>query len=184
MANLLLGILAEASPDLPDSSDWKGEKINTAKSEKPEDFNKYLLEFQSIERRNVALFLPDIFQNQDQFSPLIRRFVQVGETQEDRIRNAFELGFEKGFDKVLLIRSNYLPAIKSHLNKLAEQLNQADLVVIPGENGKIVALGLTKDLFWNWSLFDWDEDEVVVEMLAFCHESGIKYDLSQLDTTA
>lgn len=181
-SNILLGILVEGDQVQADGPMEDVVKTEAGSLYEQEASNLFLLDFQSVTHRSSALFLSDILKNQDRFSPLIRRFVQVGETKAERIRNAFELGFEKGFDRVLLFQSSRISAFQPLLQQAADQLLETPLVVIPAENGKVVALGMDASVFWQWSLFDLDEDEVVVEMLAFCRESGIKYALSQTES--
>jgi rSAM/selenodomain-associated transferase 1 len=71
------------------------------------------------------------------------KYVQSGMDLGERMLNAFEAGFDLGYDKVILIGSD-LPDLNSSLLESAfSKLDSADLVFGPAEDGGYYLIGMT-----------------------------------------
>ncbi|MFZ9047021.1 MAG: TIGR04282 family arsenosugar biosynthesis glycosyltransferase, partial [Cyclobacteriaceae bacterium] len=68
--------------------------------------------------------------------------VQTGNTLGERIKNAFDHAFEKGYSRVTIIGSDCYDLKKKHLEEAFDQLEINDVVVGPAKDGGFYLLGL------------------------------------------
>ncbi|MEX0360564.1 MAG: TIGR04282 family arsenosugar biosynthesis glycosyltransferase, partial [Allomuricauda sp.] len=76
--------------------------------------------------------------------------LQNGTDLGQRMLNAFQEGFESGYEKIVIIGSDMYDLSQADLELAFSQLNQHDYVVGPAEDGGYYLLGMTalnKELF-------------------------------------
>lgn len=72
---------------------------------------------------------------------------QIGVTFGDRLTNALQTVFEKGFENVIVVGNDCLTLQVNHLQETEKKLLSNDLVIGPDFSGGIYLLGLTKSSF-------------------------------------
>jgi hypothetical protein len=133
--------------------------------------------FSDIHETEVAIFHPSMANAGDYFPSHYRRFIQVGHFLEDRIRNVFELCFEKGYQKVIFVDSAAAFASKEKFQNWVNHLDSHDLVFVPSETGAVYIAGMNLNVFPIWDSFQFYQDESVVEMLSDCIRHNVSYSL-------
>jgi hypothetical protein len=68
--------------------------------------------------------------------------IQQGNTLGERMKNAFQLAFDKGYSRVTIIGSDCYDLKKRHLDEAFDQLEINDVVVGPAKDGGYYLLGL------------------------------------------
>ena len=68
--------------------------------------------------------------------------VQTGNTLGERMQNAFQYAFDKGYSRVTIIGSDCYDLTTKHLDEAIDQLEINDVVVGPAEDGGYYLLGL------------------------------------------
>lgn len=90
-----------------------------------------------------------------------QKFVQQGNNLGERMQNAFQHGFEKGYENIILIGSD-LPSIsKEIIDTGFKKLNNNDVVFGPAEDGGYYLIGMSK---MNTSVFEnkpWSQSELL-----------------------
>lgn len=123
----------------------------------------------------IAVFQDSLSDPLDFYPPNFRRFKQVGEEFQDKIRNLFELGFEKGYDRILFMD----PLLIFHFDNLLEDVlsNWAKNTVlfIPQMDGKVALCGMEEAHFWDWQNFNFHKNEEVVELISDCNAKKIPF---------
>lgn len=87
---------------------------------------------------------------------------QQGDDLGQRMQNAFEQAFAKGYERVCIIGSDLMDLSTEVIEQAFEKLNQRDVVVGPSEDGGYYLLGMNQmipDLFKNKA---WSTDEVFI----------------------
>lgn len=104
---------------------------------------------------------------------------QQGENLGQKMANAFETVFEKGFDRAVLVGTD-IPEIDNEIMILAGQaLEQADGVIGPSQDGGYYLIGLTRSVF-SKTLFNdinWSTSEVLGQTLDIFKKQSIQYKL-------
>ncbi|MFY0603778.1 MAG: TIGR04282 family arsenosugar biosynthesis glycosyltransferase [Flavobacteriaceae bacterium] len=72
------------------------------------------------------------------------KFVQQGEDLGMRMKNAFQHGFDKGYENIILIGSDLPNISKSIIDSGFEKLEHSDAVFGPAEDGGYYLIGLSK----------------------------------------
>jgi hypothetical protein len=130
-----------------------------------------------ITETEVAVFHPSMANTGDYFPSHYRRFIQVGHFLEDRIRNVFELCFEKGYQQVLFVDSAAAFISAKKIKNFISHLDSHDLVFVPSETGSVHIAGMQLNVFPVWDSFQFYQDESVVEMLSDCIRHNVSYSL-------
>lgn len=103
---------------------------HTAKTVKKVEADKMVFYSEYVE-------VEDVFEGED-----FDYNVQVGNTLGERMQNAFNHAFEKGYSRVTIIGSDCYDLKKKHLEEAFDQLEINDVVVGPAEDGGYYLLGL------------------------------------------
>jgi len=91
--------------------------------------------------------------------------IQTGKDLGDRISNAVKIGFEKGYQKIVIIGADLFDLQTTDLEKAFEGLESYETCIGPAEDGGYYLLGLS---FWDKSLFQekaWGTDQVLAQTL-------------------
>lgn len=154
--------------------------INPSLGDEPRVYiywNSLLSAFHQPGKLDVAVFLPGILRGVDHYNNEFRRFSIIGQTPEAQISNCFELGFEKGFDRVVVLREDWLEAKTPLIQEVISTPPTIKMSFVPARDGSIGCWAMHRELFWTWPRFDVLEKEIVVEMISLCMEKNINYQL-------
>lgn len=94
--------------------------------------------------------------------PLIR---QEGESLGDRMRNAFDWGFGRGFQRVVLIGSDAPTLPTDFIRQAFDHLHHLPRVIGPSRDGGYYLIGSRPPLADLFSGVPWGSDQVLVETL-------------------
>jgi glycosyltransferase A (GT-A) superfamily protein (DUF2064 family) len=72
---------------------------------------------------------------------------QQGHTFGERLANAIESVFARGYERVISLGNDCLQLQPQHILKAAQQLQQHDLVLGPAADGGVYLLGISKSLY-------------------------------------
>ncbi|MCI4669359.1 MAG: TIGR04282 family arsenosugar biosynthesis glycosyltransferase [Bacteroidia bacterium] len=70
------------------------------------------------------------------------RFQQFGEELGDRMLNAFQMGFSKGYKKIIIIGSDNALLTEAHISTAFHSLEDHDVVIGPAKDGGYYLLGM------------------------------------------
>ncbi len=105
------------------------------------------------------------------------KFVQKGEDLGERMLNAFEYGFEQGYEKVILIGSD-LPDISSEIiTQGFSTLNDSEVVFGPAEDGGYYLIGMTKPQKHIFENKPWSEASLLETTLQELDKKNVKVSL-------
>lgn len=91
--------------------------------------------------------------------------LQVGEDLGDRMYNAFQGGFNAGYEKIVIIGSDLIALESSDISTAISKLDDNDIVIGPAEDGGYYLLGMKKvpeNIFTNK---EWGTDTVLADTL-------------------
>jgi rSAM/selenodomain-associated transferase 1 len=115
-----------------------------------------------------------------------KKFVQEGENLGIRMRNAFQNGFDEGYDNVILIGSDLPNISKEIIDTGFDALENNDLVFGPAEDGGYYLIGMSK---MNTSVFEnkpWSKSDLLTVTLEQLKEqqqsTGFIETLNDIDT--
>ncbi|MGB5237785.1 MAG: TIGR04282 family arsenosugar biosynthesis glycosyltransferase [Flavobacteriaceae bacterium] len=148
-------------------------KTRLAKTVGPQialDIYIFLVEHTSVISKNLTsqkwVFYSEHKASGDLFNDdIYEKYCQEGRDLGERMHNAFQLGFEKGFEKIIVIGSDIYDLEESDLNKAFKALDDAEYVLGPAQDGGYYLLGMktpNAKLFENKS---WGTDKVLDETL-------------------
>jgi len=124
-----------------------------------------------------AVFQDTLSDPTDLYPSTYRRFKQIGNRINEKIRNMFELGFEKGYEKVVFVD----PILAFHSTNIIKEIQNnwkpGSLLFLPDSNGKIALCGMDEDHFWQFENFEFQENEAIVEVLSDCNSKNIPFTL-------
>lgn len=103
---------------------------NTAKVVKKVDVDKIVFYSEYVE-------VEDAFDAEN-----IEYHIQEGNELGERMKNAFQVGFDKGYSRVIIIGSDCYDLKKKHLEEAFDKLEINDIVVGPAKDGGYYLLGL------------------------------------------
>jgi hypothetical protein len=103
--------------------------------------------------------------------------VQVGSNLGQRMKNAFEKGFEDGYERIVLIGSD-LPDISSkHIENGLEALKEVDAVFGPAIDGGYYLIGLSQIKSCVFDNKPWSQSNLLDETLEELTQKNISYKL-------
>ena len=103
------------------------------------------------------------------------RMVQSGDNLGERMKNAFDGSFKKGYQKVCIIGSDCLEITPGIINKAFAALENHDAVIGPARDGGYYLLGMkqmTPTLFENKK---WSTDKILAATVADFKQLGLSY---------
>jgi len=95
-----------------------------------------------------------------------KKFVQEGKNLGIKMQNAFQNGFEEGYENIILIGSDLPTISKEIIESGFEKLTTNDVVFGPAEDGGYYLIGLSK---MNTSIFEdkpWSQSDLLTVTLA------------------
>lgn len=116
----------------------------------------------------------------------LKHNVQTGNSLGERMRNAFQYAFDKGYSRVTIIGSDCHELTPKHLDEAFDQLEINDVVVGPAKDGGYYLLGLNGACP---ALFDGKEyshekvfEELIEEINKLALEHHVLETLNDIDT--
>ena len=117
----------------------------------------YLLEHTEKTIRNLqsdkAVYYSVKVRNQDIWdNSIYQKYEQKGEDLGLRMLDAFKNGFQKGYEKVIIVGSDLFDLKEKHILEAIQKLEKRDVVIGPAEDGGYYLLGmktLHADVFKN-----------------------------------
>jgi hypothetical protein len=128
----------------------------------------------------MAYFQNSLSPVKDLFPTGFRRFVLIGNSLEEQLRNVFELGFEKGFKRVLFVEPVPENVSTEKICRILEQWEEGDVIFAPAADGSLTCWGFRESAFWRWDEFRFFEPAIVVEMISEAREKMIPYRIAEL----
>lgn len=134
------------------------------------DIYKFLLEHTVNITKNLAAdkeiwYSEEIWEDDMWPSSLYHKRLQKGASLGNRMANAFQEGFEHGYERIIIIGSDLYDLNTEDLSNAFNRLKQHDYVIGPAEDGGYYLLGMTKftpELFQNKN---WGSDSVLTDTL-------------------
>ena len=109
--------------------------------------------------------------------------IQIGKNLGEKISNAFNWGFEKGYKKIIIIGSDLWDLNEEIINKSFLELNKNKVVIGPSIDGGYYLLGLNKKMPKIFEGIKWGTQSVLAETLKLLeHEPYILPELNDIDT--
>jgi len=109
--------------------------------------------------------------------------IQIGKTLGEKISNAFNWGFEKGYKKIIIIGSDLWDLNEEIINTGFIELNKNKVVIGPSIDGGYYLLGLNKKMPKIFEGIKWGTQSVLAETLKLLeHEPYILPELNDIDT--
>tara|TARA_B100001564_G_scaffold312041_1_gene284744 strand:+ start:67 stop:675 length:609 start_codon:yes stop_codon:yes gene_type:complete len=109
--------------------------------------------------------------------------IQIGKNLGEKISNAFNWGFEKGYKKIIIIGSDLWDLNEEIINKGFLELNKNKVVIGPSIDGGYYLLGLNKNMPKIFEGVKWGTQSVLTETLKLLeHEPYILPELNDIDT--
>lgn len=103
--------------------------------------------------------------------------VQTGNTLGERMQNAFNHAFEKGYSRVTIIGSDCYDLKKKHLEEAFDQLEINDVVIGPAEDGGYYLLGLNGPCPALFEGKEYSHEKVFEELMKEVQELELEYHL-------
>ena len=109
--------------------------------------------------------------------------IQIGKNLGEKISNAFNWGFEKGYKKIIIIGSDLWDLNEEIINTGFIELNKNKVVIGPSIDGGYYLLGLNKKMPKIFEGIKWGTQSVLAETLKLLeHEPYILPELNDIDT--
>lgn len=112
------------------------------------------------------VYYSEEIENEDVWNKAIfKKKVQTGSNLGERMKNAFQEGFQEGYENIIIIGSDLYDLDDRDLDKAFEALENSDYIIGPAVDGGYYLLGmksLNLDLFKNKS---WSTDSVFRETI-------------------
>ena len=109
--------------------------------------------------------------------------IQIGKNLGEKISNAFNWGFEKGYKKIIIIGSDLWDLNEEIINKGFLELNKNQVVIGPSIDGGYYLLGLNKKMPKIFEGIKWGTQSVLAETLKLLdHDPYILPELNDIDT--
>lgn len=132
----------------------------------------------STVRSDKAVFYSEFVDDDDLWNNYFyQKYYQEGDGLGDRMKNAFSLAFEKGYNQVLIIGSDCYELTSAIIEQAFELLDEKEVAIGPASDGGYYLLGmhkLHKELFLNKK---WSSENVLLDTLLDLKEKNISYGL-------
>ncbi len=111
------------------------------------DIYKFLLNHtvsitKNLNTTKTVYYSDTIWENDIWDTPIFTKKLQNGSDLGDRMQRAFQEGFEEGFERIIVIGSDMYDLSQTDLETAFYQLDNADIVIGPAEDGGYYLLGM------------------------------------------
>lgn len=110
---------------------------------------------------------------------LYQKYVQIEGGLGEKMQHAFQLAFNQGYEKVVIIGSDCPELTTEIVEEALASLSEVDVVFGEAEDGGYYLLGMNKlvpDLFANKK---WSTETVLADSIQDCESLGLSYQLLQ-----
>ncbi len=111
---------------------------------------------------------------------------QVESDLGGRMQNAFELLFDKGYERIVIIGSDCYELTSAIIEDAFNKLETSEVVIGPAKDGGYYLLGLTRPIPALFTGITWSTNTVYTSTVKVLNSLGISYDttpvLSDIDT--
>lgn len=105
------------------------------------------------------------------------KYLQSGVDLGDRMKNAFNCVFAKGYSKVIIIGSDCFELTPDILNSAFDKLNRSDIVIGPAKDGGYYLLGMGKPNPYLFDNIQWSTNRVLHETIEIMRENNLSFSL-------
>lgn len=112
-------------------------------------------------------------------SKTYKKYVQEGKDLGEKMKNAFELMFSKGYENIIIIGSDCFQLTTDNLENSFANLAKRDVVIGPAQDGGYYLLGMKRlhsRLFENK---EWSTENVFLDTLLDVEKENLSYFLSE-----
>ncbi|WP_044402331.1 TIGR04282 family arsenosugar biosynthesis glycosyltransferase [Lacinutrix sp. Hel_I_90] len=108
---------------------------------------KYLLQhtkqvIKQIDADKAVYYSIKVRENDIWDGSAFQKYQQVGDDLGERMQKAFEDGFNKGYEKIVIVGSDLFHLQPNHINEAFIALDENDVVIGPAEDGGYYLLGM------------------------------------------
>jgi rSAM/selenodomain-associated transferase 1 len=119
--------------------------------------------YYSVKVRENDIWNPEIFSKHQ----------QIGADLGERMHNAFENGFKKGYEKIIIVGSDLYDLKPEIINTAFNELNQHDNVIGPAEDGGYYLLGMKTLHPSVFNIENWGTETVYKQTLSRLENNSI-----------
>lgn len=105
------------------------------------------------------------------------KYLQSGVDLGDRMKNAFNCVFAKGYSKVIIIGSDCFELTPDILNSAFDKLDRSDIVIGPAKDGGYYLLGMGKPNPYLFDNIQWSTNRVLHETIEIMRENNLSFSL-------
>lgn len=100
---------------------------------------------------------------------------QVGQNFQERLANAIESVYAKGFEKVIAIGSDTPELSVNHIREAEQRLQSQQVVLGPSTDGGLYLIGMTKDVYEREAFVElsWLSEQVYEEFIIEAKSKGV-----------
>ena len=98
----------------------------------------------------------------------------------DRMKQAFQSGFNQGCDRIVMIGTDCLAIDGALIDRAFSALNQIDVVFGPAVDGGYYLIGLRKQVLELFSNIPWSTASVLQDSLAIVNDLNLSYELLEI----
>jgi rSAM/selenodomain-associated transferase 1 len=106
--------------------------------------------------------------------------VQKGKNLGERMKNAFQKGFDDGYERIVLIGSDLPDITASHIANGLQALKNHDTVFGPAEDGGYYLVGLSKMHTFIFENKPWSQSHLLTETLNELKNRNIPFDVLEI----
>lgn len=118
--------------------------------------------------------------------PRYEKRIQPDGDLGNRLRTAFQEGFESGFKRVVVIGSDCPDLTSSHIVRAFDMLRKFDIVIGPAVDGGYYLLGLNRYTPWIFENMPWSQSSLKEKTVQAILNHGMNYrllpELNDIDT--
>lgn len=163
----------------PELGKCKTRLAATVGNETALEIYKFLLQHTVSITKNIpavkqVYYSEEIWEKDIWNTTIFEKKLQNGANLGDRMANAFEQGFENGFEKILVIGSDMYDLDATTIENAFSELDKSDFVIGPAQDGGYYLLGMKKfnvDVFKNKA---WGTNTVLNDTLKNLEKYKIK----------
>lgn len=108
-------------------------------------------------------------------SELFEKRLQTGNDLGERMANAFNHGFEQGYERIVIIGSDCAELTAGQIDEAYRQLESNDAVIGPSEDGGYYLLGLTQFQPEIFSGVEWSTSSVLEHTIKIFEQEKLSY---------
>lgn len=188
MANTLIIFIR-----LPELGKVKTRLARTVGDEKALEIYRFLLEKTrkaalEADVKRLLFYVDNIGQNDEWPDDFFEKNVQCSGDLGERMRQAFDIAFEKGAEKAIIIGSDCPEIAEASISRALAMLDTVDCVLGPTYDGGYYLLGVKKPAPFLFKDISWSTEVVLEQTLAAVQQAGLTAALLQplrdIDTEA